>query len=137
MSIGSRTGVRRMVETMCGHWRLLIADDSARTRQSIRALVSTHPAVEGLSEAVDGCEAVALAETWIPDAVLMDIRMPGMDGLEATRMIKARWPHIKVIILSMYGDYEAQALAAGADEFVNKGEPPTRLLQALDAVIGA
>lgn len=126
-----------MVEAMCRHLRILIADDSARTRQSIRALVSTHPAVEGLSEAADGCEAVILAETWIPDAVLMDIRMPVMDGLQATRTIKARWPHIKVIVLSMYGDYEAQALAAGADAFVNKGEPPTRLLQALDSVIGA
>ncbi len=99
--------------------------------------MSTHPEVEGLSEAADGCEAVILAETWIPDAVLMDIRMPVMDGLQATRTIKARWPRIKVIILSMYGDYEAQALAAGADAFVNKGEPPTRLLQALDSVIGA
>lgn len=137
MSIGPRTGVQWMVEAMYRHWRLLIADDSARTRQSIRALVSTHPAVEALSEAADGCEAVILAETWVPDAVLMDIRMPRMDGLQATRMIKARWPNIKVIILSMYGDYEAQALAAGADAFVNKGEPPTRLLQALDSVIGA
>jgi DNA-binding NarL/FixJ family response regulator len=52
------------------------------------------------------------------------------------RTIKARWPHIKIIILSMYGDYEAQALEAGADAFVNKGEPPARLLQALDAVAG-
>lgn len=99
--------------------------------------MSTHPAVEALSEAADGCEAVVLAETWSPDAVLMDIRMPGIDGLQATRMIKARWPNIKVIILSLYGDYEAQALAAGADAFVSKGEPPVRLLQALDSVVGA
>ena len=58
-------------------------------------------------------------------------------GIEATRTIKARWPNIKIIVLSMNGDYEAQALEAGADAFVNKGEPPARLLQALDVVAGA
>ena len=71
-----------------------------------------------------------------PDAVLMDVCMAEMDGIEATQTIKARWPHIKVIVLSMNGDYEAQALEAGADAFVNKGEPPARLLQALDVVAG-
>ena len=126
-----------MIDEMSGHLRILIVDDSARARQSIKALLGTHPAVDALREATNGCEAVALAETWTPDAVLMDVRMAEMDGLEATRMIKARQPHIKIIIVSMYGDYEAQAFEAGADAFVNKGEPPTRLLQALDAVIGA
>jgi DNA-binding NarL/FixJ family response regulator len=63
--------------------------------------------------------------------------MAGMNGIEATRTIKARWPAIKVLVLSMNGDYEAQALDAGADAFINKGEPPARLLQALDMVAGA
>jgi DNA-binding NarL/FixJ family response regulator len=126
-----------MVDKMSGHLRILIVDDSARARQSIKALLGTHPAVNALSEAINGCEAVALAETWMPDVVLMDVRMAEMDGLQATRVIKARRPHIKIIIVSMVGDCEAQALEAGADAFVNKGEPPTRLLQALDAVIGA
>jgi DNA-binding NarL/FixJ family response regulator len=116
--------------------RILIVDDLARARQSMKALVGTLPNVAALKEATNGREAVDLAESWTPDAVLMDVVMAEMDGLQATRAIKARWPQIKVIVLSMYGDYEAQALEAGADAFVNKGEPPARLLQALDAVAG-
>ncbi len=126
-----------MVSKMSRHLRVLIVDDSTRARQSIRALIGTHPAVDAMAEATNGFEAVALAETWMPDVVLMDVRMAGIDGLEATRMIKARCQLVKIIILSMYGDYEAQALEAGADAFVSKGEPPTRLLQTLDTVIGA
>jgi CheY-like chemotaxis protein len=125
---------QRKVEKMSK--RILIVDDLARARQSMKALVSTLPDVTALTEATNGLEAVALAESWTPDAVLMDVCMAEMDGLQATRTIKARWPHIKIIILSMYGDYEAQALEAGADAFVNKGEPPARLLQALDTVAG-
>jgi two-component system NarL family response regulator len=116
--------------------RILIVDDLARARQSMKALIGTHPRVAALKEATNGREAIALAESWAPDAILMDVCMTEMDGLQATRTIKALWPHIKVIVLSMYGDYEAQALAAGADAFVNKGEPPARLLQALDTVAG-
>jgi two-component system NarL family response regulator len=119
------------------HLRILIVDDLARARQSMKALVGTHPAVAALQEAVDGCEAIRLVESWAPDAILMDVCMAGMNGIEATRTIKARWPSIKVIVLSMNGDYETQALEAGADAFVNKGEPPARLLQALDLVAGA
>lgn len=120
--------------------RILIVDDLARARQSVKALLSTYPSVDGLKEAANGREALALAESWLPDAVLMDVCMPdpegaALDGLAATEAIKARWPQMKVIVLSMYGDYEAQALAAGADAFVNKGEPPARLLQALDAAV--
>ena len=125
------------VEEMNEQMRILIVDDLARARQSMKALVGTHPAVAALQEAVSGGEAIALVETWAPDAVLMDVCMSEMNGIEATRTIKARWPNIKVIVLSMNGDYEAQALEAGADAFVNKGEPPARLLQALDVVAGA
>ncbi len=124
------------------HMRILIVDDLARARQSMRALVGTHPAVVDLKEAINGREAIALVESWSPDAVLMDVCMPDpvgeeIDGIAATRMIKRRWPNIKIIVLSMNGDYEVQALEAGADAFVNKGEPPARLLQALDVVAGA
>jgi CheY-like chemotaxis protein len=116
--------------------RILIVDDLARARQSMKALVGTHPAVIALNEATSGREAIELVASWGPDAVLMDVCMGEMDGIEATKAIKARWPNIKVIVLSMNGDYEAQALEAGADAFVNKGEPPARLLQALDVVAG-
>lgn len=77
-----------------------------------------------------------MACAWLPDAVVMDIQMAGLSGLAATRAIKARWPWMKVVVLSMYGDYEAQARAAGADAFVSKGEPPARLIGALEAAIG-
>jgi CheY-like chemotaxis protein len=128
---------RRKVREMNEQLRILIVDDLARARQSMKALVGTHPAVAALQEAVSGREAIALVETWGPDAVLMDVCMAEMDGIEATKAIKARWPKVKIIILSMNGDYEVQALEAGADAFVNKGEPPARLLQALDVVAGA
>lgn len=122
--------------------RILIVDDLARARQSMKALMSTHPVVAALQEAANGREAIALVESWRPDVVLMDVHMPDpagsdLDGIEATRVIKARWPGVKVIVLSINGDYEAQALEAGADVFVGKGEPPARLLQALDSMAGA
>jgi DNA-binding NarL/FixJ family response regulator len=66
-----------------------------------------------------------------PDVVLMDARMPVMDGLEATRVIKDKWPEVKIIVLTMYPAYRAQALAAGADACLIKGCPPEDLLKAI------
>jgi DNA-binding NarL/FixJ family response regulator len=119
---------------MSDQMKVLVVDDMARARQSIKALLATLPQVAAMCEAANGQEAVDLVSKWMPDAVVMDIQMAEMDGLEATRIIKARWPSVKVIVLSMYGDYEAQARTAGADAFVNKGEPPAQLLAALETV---
>jgi NarL family two-component system response regulator LiaR len=110
---------------------VLIVDDQPRARQSLHALLSTSPQIISIGQAANGLEAVRYVEQSQPDAVLMDLRMPVMDGLEATRHIKARWPHVRVIILSMYTDRAEEALAAGADAFVSKGEPAERLLDAL------
>jgi CheY-like chemotaxis protein len=121
---------------MTHHIQILIVDDQPRARQSLRALLSTWPAAAEIWEAVDGHEAIQIAQEQRPDIVLMDVRMPGMDGLQATQRIKARWPQIKIIVLTLYCEYEAEALAAGADTFVGKGEPPERLLAAL-AVLAA
>ena len=66
-----------------------------------------------------------------PDVVLIDARMPVMDGLEATRLIKDKWPEVKVIVLTMYPMYRAKALAVGADDFLVKGCPPEDLLEAI------
>jgi DNA-binding NarL/FixJ family response regulator len=102
--------------------RVLIADDQRPTRQGLRALLALlpHP-VEVIGEAANGQDAVRLTIANRPDVVLMDMRMPVMDGLEATRRIKSQWPEVKVIALSMYPLYRAQAHAAGADVFLLKG----------------
>src|SRR5262249_23589023 len=113
--------------------RVLIVDDQRRTRQSLQALLATKFCQIETHEAMNGIEAVNAAEEWLPDIVLMDARMPELDGIEATRLIKKRLPHLKVIVLSMYAEYEAAALMAGADAFVTKGEPPEQLLAVLAA----
>jgi DNA-binding NarL/FixJ family response regulator len=120
---------------MTHYVEVLIVDDQPRARQSLRALLSTWPPAAGIREAGDGNEAIQLVQERQPDIVLMDVRMPGMDGLQATRLIKARWPQIKVIVLTLYGEYEAEALAAGAEAFVVKAEPVGSLLATLLAVM--
>ena len=113
--------------------QILIVDDQPRARQSLKALLATWPMVGDMREAANGVEALEAIERWQPDLVLMDVRMPIMDGVEATRRIKARWPQIKIIALSMYGDIAAEALLAGADAFVCKGVSPEKLLAAVAA----
>ena len=93
---------------------VLIVDDLLRTRQSLRALLTTWPHLAPVQEAANAEQAFACIEATRPDVVLMDVRMPGVNGLEATRRIKAKWPEVKVIVLSLYGDYAGDALAAGA-----------------------
>ena len=115
--------------------RILIVDDQPRARKSLRALLSTWHQVGEIREAGDGREAVRLAGELQPDVVLMDVRMPEIDGLEATVQIKARWPQVKVIVLSMYTEYRNEALAAGADAFVAKSDAPGGLLQTLAPII--
>ena len=115
--------------------RILIADDQKRTRQSLKALLSTSLPETEIWEAADGAEALRLAEDIHPQLVVMDIRMPQLDGLAATRGIKSRWPEIKVLVLSMYRDQQEEARAAGADLFVSKGESPERLLCALTSLL--
>lgn len=111
--------------------RVLIADDSARSRDGLRALLATWPEIEVVGLATDGQEAVRLVGERRPDVVLMDARMPVMDGLEATRLIKNRWLRVKVIMLTMYATHRAEALAAGADAFLIKGCPAEDLLKAI------
>ena len=115
--------------------RILIADDQKRTRQSLRALLSASLPETEMWEAADGEEALRLVEETRPQLVVMDILMPGLDGLAATRQLKSRWPEIKVLVLSMYRDRQEEALAAGADLFVAKGESPEYLLSALSSLL--
>ena len=114
--------------------RILIADDQRRTRQGLKALLSASLPGTRIWEAANGAEALRLAEDIRPHLVLMDIRMPGTDGLAATRGIKSRWPEIKVLVLSLYEGRQEEARAAGADLFVSKGESPEHLLSALSSL---
>lgn len=109
----------------------LIVDDSPRSRAGLRALLATCPQVDVVAEAVDGDEAIQQVATCHPDVVLMDARMPGMDGLAATQHIKQRWPHVRVVMLTLYADYRMEALAAGVAAFLVKGCSAEELLQAL------
>jgi YesN/AraC family two-component response regulator len=111
--------------------RVLIVDDQPRARKSLKALLSTWSRVGEMHEASNGREAVRLVKELQPDVVLMDVRMPEIDGLKATAKIKALCPQVKVIVLSMYLEYKDEALAVGADAFVGKGETPDRLLAVL------
>ncbi len=111
--------------------KVLIAEDRLGTRRGLKALLGTVPEVEVVGEAENGRMAVRLANDTQPEVVLMDARMPIMDGIEATREIKARWPWIRVVMLTMYAAQEADAEAAGADAFLVKGCSPKVLLAAI------
>ena len=108
--------------------RVLIADAQGPVRQGLRALLTLFPQVEVVGDAIDGREAVNMVAKRQPDVVLMDMQMPVMDGLEATRCIKEQWPEVRVIALTMYPKYRAEAVAAGVDAFLLKGSP-TEVLQ--------
>ena len=116
---------------MMQHIRVLIADDRLYSRNGLKALLDTQPGIEIVGEAADGQEAIQFVEQCRPDVVLMDVRMPLIDGLTATRMIKDRWPQVKVIVLTMYSSHQAEALAAGADAFLVKGCAVEDLLQSI------
>ena len=101
--------------------RVLVVDDDESYRRGLVALLEFAEGSEVTHEASNGCEALRIVAAEKPDVVLKDARMPIMDGLEATRQIKKRWPQVKVIVLTVYPLYEALALAAGADWFLLKG----------------
>lgn len=111
--------------------RLLIADDRERTRRAIRALLSAHPGFEVVGEAADGRQAIDRIEQLAPDLVILDVRMPRLDGIAATAEIKRLWPRVRVVVHSLAVDRRDDALAAGADAFVPKAGRPDELLGAL------
>ena len=106
---------------------------TARTRRALRALLAVHPGFAMVGEAVDGEEAVTAVERLRPDLVLLDVRMPRLDGIAATARITARWPAVRVVAHSLAVERRDDALAAGADAFVPKGAPTDELLSALRA----
>jgi len=100
---------------------LMIVDDNPHARKALSAFISTQDWVKVTDEASNGEDALAKIENQAPDLILMDVQMPIMDGLQATQIIKNRWPQIKIIVLTIYADYLSQADLAGADAFLVKG----------------
>ena len=123
--------------------RVLIADDQARARRSLRALLTAmrwirngcgeqgEALIETVGEAGDGQGAIEQAELLHPDVVVMELHMPKLDGMTAMRIIKSRWPEIRVVVLTMYATERAVALESGASAFLLKGCSTTELLAAL------
>jgi len=117
--------------------RVLIADDHTLVRAGMRALLEQVPDVEVVAEAGDGREALHLMATLQPDVVLMDITMPGLNGLEATVRVAKVCPEVRVIILSMHAaeEYVVQALHAGARGYLLKNAATAELALAVKAVV--
>jgi DNA-binding NarL/FixJ family response regulator len=115
---------------------VVVADDQAIVRAGFRLLIDSEPDLSVLGEAADGAEAVAIARKTAPDVVLMDIRMPVMDGIAATRLIAADGELPRVLILTTFDldDYVFAALRAGASGFMLKDRPPEELLAAIRVV---
>ncbi|MEV0582031.1 response regulator transcription factor [Nonomuraea sp. NPDC050310] len=113
--------------------RLLLADDQALVRAGFKALLDAQPDMTVVAEAADGAEAVRLAAEHTPDVVLMDIRMPGVDGLTATRLMPAG-PRIVILTTFELDEYVFEALRGGASGFLVKDTEPTELIQAVRVV---
>jgi DNA-binding NarL/FixJ family response regulator len=118
--------------------RVLIADDQALVRVGLRKILEIEPDTDVVGEAADGDEAVREARRLRPDIVLMDIRMPVLDGIEATRRIIAHQPDAKVLVLTTFGldGYVFDALRAGASGFMLKDAPPEEIAAAVRVVAG-
>ena len=116
--------------------RVLIVDDVPQVRRELRTLLPLLDAIDVVGEAANGQDAIELAASLQPDVILMDVEMPLMDGLSATRLIKPQCPQCRIIILSIHDDeaVRARARSAGADDFVDKGAPLTALLHAIQTI---
>lgn len=116
--------------------RVVVAEDQALVRAGLVTILSTDPGIEVVGQAGDGEHAVALARTTLPDVALVDIRMPVMDGIAATRRIAEELPETRVLVLTTFGDDAVvlEALRAGAAGFLLKDTPPEDLLAAVHAV---
>jgi DNA-binding NarL/FixJ family response regulator len=116
---------------------VLLAEDHAMVRGGVRSMLEAAGGIEVVGEASDGREAVRLAATLSPDVIVMDVAMPGLSGIEATRQIHAASPRLAIIILSMYGDrqYISESLRAGASAYVLKDAAFSELEAAIREVV--
>jgi DNA-binding NarL/FixJ family response regulator len=117
-------------------WTLLLVDDHQMVRQGLRALLAREPDLRLVGEAAEGLEAVRLAERLRPDVLVLDLMMPGLNGLDVTRQVARRVPETRVVILSMHAHeaYVLEALLAGAAGYVLKESSSDELVKAIRAV---
>src|SRR5918992_342387 len=117
--------------------RLVVVDDHALMREAINAILAMDSSLEVVGEAQDGQEAIECCRELRPDLVLMDVSMPRMDGLEATRRLKEEFPETSVLFLTAHADHRLlkDAVKAGAAGYVIKGERPNNILDAVRAVL--
>lgn len=116
--------------------RVLLVDDQELIRYGLRMVLDAQPDIEVVAEAADGAEAVNTARRLLPDVVLMDVRMPGMDGIEATKQLSATLPDVRVLVLTTYDrdEFAFGALQAGAAGFLLKNTRPDELVAAVRTV---
>ena len=117
--------------------RVLIADDQTLFRSGLARLLDEDPRIEVVGQAVDGADAVKQAVKLKPDVVLMDLKMPNVDGIEATRQIRAQLPDMKVLILTTFDadNHVLQALEAGVSGYVLKDSMPEAIITSIQAVV--
>ncbi|MEU2335118.1 response regulator transcription factor [Streptomyces sp. NPDC006654] len=125
-----------MTNSSGGPIRVVVADDQQMVRQGFTVLLNAQPGIEVVGQAVDGLDAVAKVGELTPDVVLMDIRMPELGGIEATRRIVGERPHIKVLVLTTFDldEYVYEALRAGASGFLLKDASAAKLAEAVQVV---
>jgi len=116
--------------------RVLIADDQEITRSGLRSMLAAEPWLEVVAEAADGAECLALAEELQPDVVVMDLRMPGLNGIEATRRLHRSQPHVGILVVTVFADDTSvfPAIRAGARGYLLKDAGRTELLHAVETV---
>lgn len=114
-------------------WNVLLVEDQSIVRQGLKMILEQDPNITVTHEAENGQEAIYLMEEHIIDFIMMDVRMPVMNGIEATKIIKERWPDTKIVILTTFNDdeYAMQALKDGANGFLLKTSEPAKLLEAV------
>ncbi len=119
-------------------WRVMIVDDQSIIRQGLKVMLEQDETLKVVAEAENGKEAITLLEkNTLVDLILMDVRMPEMNGMEATRSIKSKWPHIKILILTTFNDeqYAVETLKDGASGFILKSADSDRLIHSVHSTL--
>lgn len=114
--------------------KIIVVEDNCRARSALAACLALQMGIQITAQACNGLEAIHKITGCPPDIVLMDVQMPVMDGIEATKLIKKNWPQIKVVVLTMYSDYRSEALAAGADAFLVKDCSVSEMISTMRAL---